>query len=196
MERTRKRPEFRKGRPTLTREAIGRAVLELGDAEPTMRALAAHLEVTPRALYKYVADRDDAVRLAADLLQSRWNPPELDPARWRESLRELCLGLLDLYRRHPAALRLAETTALDVHDDTRRGNEAMLAFFAALGLSPRDAGRAWRQTIAVVAGHSEIERWRARAAAHLDPPPPDEDTFDDVVEMLAAWIATLVAIST
>ncbi|MFI9552044.1 TetR/AcrR family transcriptional regulator [Nonomuraea endophytica] len=195
MERTRKRPEFRKGRPTLTREAIGRAVLELGDAELTMRALAAHLEVTPRALYKYVADRDDAVRLAADQLQSQWNLPELDPAHWRDSLRELCLGLLDLYRRHPAALRLAETTALDVHDNTRRGNEAMLAFFAALGLSPGDAHRAWRQTIAVVAGHSEIERWRARASAHREMP-EEEDTFDDVVEMLAAWIATLATTST
>ncbi|MBB5077527.1 TetR/AcrR family transcriptional regulator [Nonomuraea endophytica] len=195
MERTRKRPEFRKGRPTLTREAIGRAVLELGDAELTMRALAAHLEVTPRALYKYVADRDDAVRLAADQLQSQWAPPELDPAHWRDSLRELCLGLLDLYRRHPAALRLAETTALDVHDDTRRGNEAMLAFFAALGLPPGDAHRAWRQTIAVVAGHSEIERWRARSSAHREMP-EDEDSFDDVVDMLAAWIATLAATST
>ncbi|MEV4897181.1 TetR/AcrR family transcriptional regulator C-terminal domain-containing protein [Nonomuraea sp. NPDC055795] len=195
MERTRKRPEFRKGRPTLTREAIGRAVLELGDAELTMRALAAHLEVTPRALYKYVADRDDAVRLAADQLQSQWLPPELDPARWRDSLRELCLGLLDLYRRHPAALRLAETTALDVHENTRRSNEAMLAFFAALGLPPRDAHRAWRQTIAVVAGHSEIERWRARASAHREMP-GEEDTFDDVVEMLAAWIAALATTST
>ncbi|MFI6502733.1 TetR/AcrR family transcriptional regulator [Nonomuraea typhae] len=190
MERSRKRPEFRKGRPTLTREAIGRAVLDLGDAELTMRALAAHLQVTPRALYKYVADRDDAVRLAAGQLQAAWILPELDPHDWRASLSALCHTLLGLYRRHPAALRLAETTALDEHENTRRGNEAMRAFFAAAGLSPHDAERAWRQTIAVVAGHSEIERWAERATAHRGGTEAGL-SFADVVEMLTAWVGTL-----
>ncbi|MEU9118191.1 hypothetical protein AB0D04_42400 [Streptomyces sp. NPDC048483] len=56
-------PEFRKGRPTLTRERIARAALEIlgeaGPAELTMRAVGARLEVSPRALCNYVADRHD-----------------------------------------------------------------------------------------------------------------------------------------
>ncbi|MFC9860130.1 MULTISPECIES: TetR/AcrR family transcriptional regulator [unclassified Streptomyces] len=50
-------------RPTPTTERIARAALEIlgeaGPAELTMRAVRARLDVSPRALYNYAADRRD-----------------------------------------------------------------------------------------------------------------------------------------
>ncbi|WP_405546794.1 TetR/AcrR family transcriptional regulator [Streptomyces phaeochromogenes] len=109
----RRRPTHRKGRPTLTRESVGRAALDFldhhGPAELTMRSLAADLDVSPRALYNYVEDRRDLLTVAAELFESEWRPPELESGRWRESLRSYCRALRAHYRSHPGMTTLALT---------------------------------------------------------------------------------------
>ncbi|WP_093173506.1 TetR/AcrR family transcriptional regulator [Sinosporangium album] len=165
--KTRRRPEYRSGRPTLTREAIGRAVLDLvadsGPAALNMRALAARLGVTARALYNYVDDRDDAVRCAAMLVQAELHLPPLDPPRWRDSVRELCGALRAWYARFPNSLRLIDAgVQASAHPHMLANNEQIFAFYRAIGISPAKAGLAWAVTITTIAGHSEIDAWYGR----------------------------------
>ncbi|MFD4370194.1 TetR/AcrR family transcriptional regulator [Streptomyces sp. NPDC058486] len=104
----RRRPTTRKGRPVLTREAIAAKALEMagtqGFRSVTMRALAAELGVTVRALYNYVEDRQDVVDLALWLMLDSWTTPPLHPTAWEESVAGYARSLRELYRRWPRAL--------------------------------------------------------------------------------------------
>ncbi|MFE5917647.1 TetR/AcrR family transcriptional regulator [Streptomyces sp. NPDC056468] len=181
----RRRPTHRKGRPTLTRESVGRAALDFLDqhepAELTMRALAAELGVSPRALYNYVEDRRDLITVAAELFESEWQAPELEPGRWRESLRAYCRDLRAHYRRHPGmtTLALTENITMARHPVMLRNVDALIGFFGHVGLSLPDAYRACMETIRLVVGFVELQdRLYDRPPAHIEPtdllqvPPP------------------------
>lgn len=75
-----------------------------GFSSVTMRALAAELGVTVRALYNYVEDRQDVVDLALGLMLDSWDPPPLHPEAWEESVASYARSLRELYRRWPRAL--------------------------------------------------------------------------------------------
>lgn len=183
----RRRPTHRKGRATLTRESVGRAALEFlgahGAAELTMRSLAAELGVSPRALYNYVEDRRDLITVAAEIFEAAWRPPELDPApaRWRAALRAFCRDLRAHHRSHPGmtTLALSENITMARHPVMLRNVDALIGFFAATGLTARDAYRACMETIRLVVGFVEFtDSLYDRTPAHLDPaelartPPP------------------------
>ncbi|MER5324451.1 TetR/AcrR family transcriptional regulator [Streptosporangium roseum] len=174
--RRRRRPEYRAGRPTLTREGIARAALEVlagaGPAELTMRAVAARLEVSPRALYNYVTDRRHLLELVVSVSQADRPAPRLDPARWRESLREYCRDLRAWYRSHPGLLALARAEDLTpfASPDTLRADDAVVGFFLEVGLSPQNAYRAWAVTVLQVAGFAEIwDAWHDRPPPGAEP---------------------------
>ncbi|WP_083982253.1 TetR/AcrR family transcriptional regulator [Actinomadura hibisca] len=223
--RSRKRPEFRKGRPTLTRERVARAALEIlgeaGPAEVTMRAVGARLQVSPRALYNYVADRRDLLGEMVAVCQGDRPEPRLDAARWQESLRAYCRDLRSWYRAHPGMLALARAEDLTpfASPDMLRADDTLVGFFLDLGLSPQDARRAWSITVLQVAGFAEIwDAWHDRPPPGLDPAawtgvPPDavpatlphlerlaaESTvespdalFESVLTMLIAGVRALV----
>ncbi|WP_405564826.1 TetR/AcrR family transcriptional regulator [Streptomyces phaeochromogenes] len=181
----RRRPTHRKGRPTLTRESVGRAALDFldhhGPAELTMRSLAADLGVSPRALYNYVEDRRDLLTVAAELFESEWRPPELESGRWRESLRSYCRALRAHYRSHPGmtTLALTENITMARHPTMLRNVDTLIGFFEAAGLSLQDAYRACMETIRLVAGFVELQDIvYDRPPAHVNPadlaqfPPP------------------------
>ena len=142
----RRRPATRKGRPTLTRELIAEAALEIAGDEGfpavTMRRLAEELGVTVRALYRYVDERQEVVDLAAALFLSRWEVPPLDPERWREGLRTYLEHQRALYRRHPRALLVSldeRVSPTGVHPNRLRNPEALLGLLRGAGLGVRDA---------------------------------------------------------
>lgn len=174
--RSRRRPEFRKGRPTLTRERIARAALEIlgeaGPAEVTMRAVGARLQVSPRALYNYVADRRDLLGEMVAVCQSDRPQSRLDPDRWAESLRAYCRELRAWYRAHPGMLALARAEDLTpfASSDMLQSDDHVVGFFLDLGLSPQDAYRAWSITVLQVAGFAEIwDAWHDRPPPGLNP---------------------------
>ncbi|WP_253778961.1 TetR/AcrR family transcriptional regulator [Goodfellowiella coeruleoviolacea] len=188
--RRRRRPEFRTGRPTLTRERIARAALavlgEGGPAELSMRNVAARLGVSPRALYNYVADRDDLLRELVAVCQADLPEPRLDPTRWRESLRAHCHALRAWYRAHPGLLALARAEDLTpfAAPHALRADDALLGFFLDIGLSTQNAYRAWMITVLQVAGFAEVwDSWRDRPPAAqpaavwagVAPVEPDDD---------------------
>ncbi|WP_405678157.1 TetR/AcrR family transcriptional regulator [Streptomyces sp. NBC_01511] len=182
----RRRPTHRK-RATLTRESVGRAALDFlgehGASELTMRSLAAELGVSPKALYNYIEDRRDLITVAAEIFEAEWRPPELDPepGRWRTSLRAFCRDLRAHHRSRPGmtTLALSENITAARHPVMLRNVDALIGFFAATGLTPRDAYRACMESIRLVVGFVEFtDSPHDRPPAHLDPadlaqsPPP------------------------
>ncbi|MFG1679794.1 TetR/AcrR family transcriptional regulator [Nonomuraea sp. NPDC049269] len=193
MPARRRRPEARLGRPTLTRERIARAALRVlgraGPTELTMRNVAADLQVSPRALYNYVSDRDDLLREVMAICHADRPEPRLDPGRWRESLRQYCLDLRSWHRAHPGLLALAHAENLThlAAPGLLDADDALVGFFLELGLSPQNAYRAWTITVLQVAGFAEIwDTWHDRppaglvpAAVPLVPPLPPTDRPTD-----------------
>ncbi|MEV0612925.1 TetR/AcrR family transcriptional regulator [Nonomuraea sp. NPDC050404] len=174
--RRRRRPEFRSGRPTLTKEGIARAALDIlgdkGPAELTMRAVALRLGVSPRALYNYVTDRAHLLELIVSLSQADRPEPRLDPGRPEESLRDYCRRLRTWYRSYPGLLALARAEDLTSlrSADLLRADDALVGFFIETGLPPREAYRAWAVTVLQVAGFAEIwDAWHDRPPEGADP---------------------------
>lgn len=91
--------------PTLSRESIIEVALGITRAEGlravTMRAVAARLDVTPMALYRHVADRDELVRLVADRVGSLVLPDAHSDAPWDEQVRAWAIAQRRTLREHP-----------------------------------------------------------------------------------------------
>ncbi|WP_373315303.1 TetR/AcrR family transcriptional regulator [Streptomyces lanatus] len=194
---------------------------DTGPADLTMRNVGQQLGVSPRALYNYVADRRDLLSEIVAACQADRPAPRLDPRRWRESLRTYCRELRSWYRAHPGMLALARAEDLTpfAAPDMLRADDALVAFFLAIGLRPQDAHRAWSITVLHVAGFAEVwDAWHDRPPAGADPaawtgiPPltPDEELphlrrvvaessvespdalFETVVTMLIVGIETML----
>ncbi|MCX5536412.1 TetR/AcrR family transcriptional regulator [Streptomyces sp. NBC_00006] len=138
---SRRRPTTRKGRPVLTRELIAAKALEMAGAQGfpsvTMRALAAELGVTVRALYNYVEDRQEVVNLVVDLVLSSWNPPPLHPEAWETSVADYAGSLRELYRRWPRALLVSldeDTPPTSVHPNRLLNLDRFLRLLQDIGL--------------------------------------------------------------
>ena len=146
-----------RGRPArdagiaLSRGLIARKALDIAGSEGfpalTTHRLARALDVTPRALYNHVRDRQDVVDAVAALMMQEIPVPHLDPAHWRDSLRAACREARDAYRRFPRALLIVlDETLTPAGVDPNRVvlAERMLGFFVDIGLSPSGGGRAGR----------------------------------------------------
>ncbi|MFD7293160.1 TetR/AcrR family transcriptional regulator [Streptomyces sp. NPDC059897] len=140
-ETSRRRPATRKGRPVLTREIIAAKALEMAGAQGfpsiTMRALAAELGVTVRALYNYVEDRREVVDLVVDLMLASWTPPPMHPETWEASVADYAGSLRELYRRWPRALLVSvdeDTPPTSVHPNRLLNLDRFLALLTEIGL--------------------------------------------------------------
>lgn len=138
---SRRRPVTRKGRPVLTRESIAAKALEMAGSQGfrsvTMRALAAELGVTVRALYNYVEDRQDIVALAVDLMLDAWDPPALHPETWETSVADYARSLRELYRRWPRALLVSldeDAPPASVHPNRLINLDRFLRLLQSVGL--------------------------------------------------------------
>src|SRR3954454_12890200 len=77
------------GRPArIDRDAIARAVLEIGFDDATMKRVAEHLGVSVPGLYYYVRGRDDLLRVAAEYSLAQTVVPEDRGQHWALWLRE------------------------------------------------------------------------------------------------------------
>ena len=126
-------------RATVTAEALALADAE-GLAGLTIRRLAAHLGVTPNALYWYFRQKDqllDALvehRFAAVVL------PEADSREWFVQLRALLAALVDALRPHPAIASLTQTRIL-LSEPGINIAERALALLRAAGFSAEQAAQ-------------------------------------------------------
>ncbi|MFC4910030.1 TetR/AcrR family transcriptional regulator C-terminal domain-containing protein [Actinomadura gamaensis] len=91
--------------PGSTRDVVVRAAIDLADREGltalTMRRLAARLNVGPMSLYRYIPDKDELLRLMADVAFGEEALPEPGPDGWRAKLELSARVQWRAYRRHP-----------------------------------------------------------------------------------------------
>ncbi len=93
----------RMGRPpALTREMIAHAVIEIGFADLTVAAVRERLGVGQTTLYRYVADRDELVRIGIGYLLKHAPWPSRDGA-WRDVLSRHAMALWHLWEAHPGS---------------------------------------------------------------------------------------------
>ncbi|TDC55948.1 TetR/AcrR family transcriptional regulator [Actinomadura sp. KC345] len=89
---------------TLNRDGIIEAALGLTRAEGldavTMRAVAARFDVTPMALYRHIADREELTRLVADRVGSLVRPANGPDDPWDERARAWARAQRAVLRRH------------------------------------------------------------------------------------------------
>ncbi|MGD6740644.1 TetR/AcrR family transcriptional regulator [Streptomyces sp. BH106] len=178
---SRRRPTTRKGRPVLTRELIAAKALEMAGAQGfpsiTMRALAAELGVTVRALYNYVEDRQEVVNLAVDLMLSSWSPPPLHPETWETSVADYAGSLRELYRRWPRALLVSldeDTPPTSVHPNRLLNLDRFLRLLQDVGLDLPAALAAHRHlSLLVLSFALLVEQPAARSGADRTALVPD-----------------------
>src|SRR5579871_3406121 len=97
-------------RKTLNRATIVAAALARADADGleavSFRRLAADLGVTPMALYRYVASKDELLVGVMDAVFAKFDLPPDPNADWRDQLRDLARTFRRLLLSHPAAAKL------------------------------------------------------------------------------------------
>jgi AcrR family transcriptional regulator len=211
-----------------TVETIVAAAIEVLDEEGvagfSMRRVAERLGTGPASLYAHVAGRDELLELVFDELVGQVPLPELDPARWREQLREMLRGLRDILASHRDAA-LAGIGHVPTSPQTLRGAEALVAVMRAGGLSDRVAALGFDQLILYVCAcafesglydHSgmsgeEISRYFEEVHAFYNALPPQrfpvlaslapelsgpgrEERFDFGIDVMIAGLEALSAV--
>ncbi len=102
--------EIRKERAALTREVIVETALAKADSEGieavSFRRLASELGVTPMALYRYVASKEELLGAVAERVFQEFELPSGDGVDWRQQLRELARSFRRVLVSHPAIAAL------------------------------------------------------------------------------------------
>lgn len=104
---------------SLTKQLVVDAAVTLADehglAALSMRRLAAALDVTPMALYKHIANREELVDAMVDAIVTRVDhcvATPADPDDWKAALRLRILSHRASLARHPWATEAIETRAI------------------------------------------------------------------------------------
>jgi AcrR family transcriptional regulator len=106
-------PRTRSGQPSLTREQIVRAAIDLLDAEGaaglSMRRLGTRLGSGATSLYWHVAHKDELLELVVDEVLGEVYVPEAGDTPWRVGLSVSVNGLRAMLLRHPWVIGLLGT---------------------------------------------------------------------------------------
>jgi AcrR family transcriptional regulator len=173
-------------RPALSRQTIvDVAVRRLDNGAPfsslTIRALAEELEVTPMALYRHIADKDDLLLDVIDVLLTRGGLPPPD-ADWRDAVGQLVDTLRDMFKLHPTMVELFCRRPVTTPTALVRLDAGVTALERG-GFSRAEALEAWASIHIFVVGFSAIEAGRAGYAAQHPLPP----AIDDRARMIAGF---------
>lgn len=167
------------GRPArLSRELIVAAALESDLGTLTMRELAARLEVSHSALYRWVADRDELLDLVSEVMVERILPATTPTADdWRDWLAHLAWAMHDEFLAVPGyATHVAKPHRHNPESFGRLRDRVIEAFHAA-GATPAMAEQSW-----LAFGLGVVQWLGARQAPHdLGTAEPRFDLFLDVL---------------
>lgn len=174
---------------SLTRDAVIGAALKLLEAEGmgalSIRTVAAQLGVSPMALYRHVASKDDLLDEVVDLLfAEQWTPTasERDWQQWvieaADRLRRFLVkqpAALHVYLRHPvvsstAARRMDACLAVlrhALHDDTRAQQAYAAIQTYTIGFAALEAARESTASRTGQGNKSSIQRANTERAREL-----------------------------
>lgn len=129
--------------PRISRAAVLAAGLAVADEEGlpavTMQAVAKRLEVTPMALYRHVASKEDLLDGLVDLVFAEIEVAEPGTPEWRKAMSDRAHSQRDALRRHTWAIGLMEGRM-------QPGPASMRVHDATLGIL-REAGFAFRKAV-------------------------------------------------
>lgn len=172
-------PRPKLGRPArLSRERIVAAALGSDLGTLTMRELAARLEVSHSALYRWVADRDELFDLISDVMVERILPTATPTAdNWRGWLADLAWAMHDEFLAVPGyAAHVARPHRHNPESFGRLRGRVVDAFLVS-GATPAMAEQSW-----YVFGLGVVQWLGSRPAHHdLGSGEPRFDLFLDVL---------------
>ena len=149
----------RRGRPPrLNRDAVARAVLEVGFPTLTFAAVRERLGVGESTLFRYAPDRDELVRLGLGLALESVEWPELK-GTWRQTLADYAICAWRFWEAHPGSA--TEASRGVVTPMLVRLNDELCSFLMERGFTARNALLACDLIFDMVVDHR-------RAVEHVD----------------------------
>ncbi|WP_433331571.1 TetR/AcrR family transcriptional regulator [Spirillospora sp. CA-294931] len=163
------RPErSRREQPTLSRDQIVAAALELLDAEGlaklSMRRLGTRLNAGATSVYWHVANKDELLELALDHVMAEVSVPDPAETGWRPAAAGYARSLRAMILRHPWTVTLFGGRPM-LGPNAARAQDEILAVFAHAGLSGFPLEYAWSLVVDYVIGAAGGEAsWRTHQA--------------------------------
>jgi AcrR family transcriptional regulator len=158
-QRTPERDPARRRDP-ITTGAIVAAALEVLDAGGldglTMRAVAERLDTGPASLYWHVGSKDGLLDLVLDRVIGEQRPPEPEPERWQEQLKEVAREMRATILRHRDVVRIS-IGRVPMGPNAVAWSERVLAIVRAGGVPDRLAVLGHHLLISVVNGFTMDE---------------------------------------
>ncbi|MFI7123934.1 TetR/AcrR family transcriptional regulator [Amycolatopsis sp. NPDC049868] len=150
----------RRDQPSLSREQIVSAAIELLDADGiealSMRKLGVRLGVAAPSMYTHVASKDELIELVVDEVYGEVAVPR--PGPWRAEATRFAHDLRSVFLRHPwIGSLLGEAGVAYLGPNVLKLSEAALGLFEDAGLSLEDADLAWNTVMAFVVGRATSE---------------------------------------
>jgi AcrR family transcriptional regulator len=131
-------------RAPLSRESIVDAALAVLDRDGidglSMRRVADELGTGPATLYWHVRNKDELLDLILERVIGEVEPPEPDPARWKEQLREIAHAMRAVMNSHRDLARVS-LGRWPLGPNALRWLEWILTLTRGAGIPDRDAGR-------------------------------------------------------
>ena len=127
----------------------------------SMRRIAQALNTGAASLYAHVRDKEELYELIFDRVLGDVEPPEPDPKRWREQLKEMLRRQVQVMVEHPGIAKVVMETLIPIGPNALRQGEGMLAIMRAGGLSARAAAFAGDALSLYAKAYAvEVSRWR------------------------------------
>ncbi len=147
-------------RAPLSRDRVLRAAVTVADAGGiaglTIRSLAQELGVKPMSVYHYVANKDEIIDAAVDLVFEEIELPVIG-GEWRAEMRRRADSAREVLRRHPWATALLQSR-LNPGPATLRHHNAFIGTLRAAGFSVRLTAHAFALIDSYVYGFALSER--------------------------------------
>lgn len=178
------------GQPTLSREHIVRAAVELLDDEGyeglSMRRLGARLGSGTTSVYWYVANKDDLLELAVDQIMGEIEVPDPRQDGWRAAAAAVGWGMRSMVLRHPWCTALLGTRP-NIGPNAMRLTDRTIAALEAAGFTGIELSHAATLLVAHTYGSSSNEVAWQRATAHAGVQPEEVmQSFDQYQKQIAA----------
>jgi AcrR family transcriptional regulator len=130
-------------RPTLSREQIGKAAVEIADADGfddvSMRRIARELDAGTMTLYHYVQNKDELLSLMFDAIMGELIVPEsVLTGTWRESLSKIARATRKTFKSHPWVLDAMKQPAGSGPNGLRHFEQSMAAVNTLEGVPQRN----------------------------------------------------------
>lgn len=135
----------RRGTPSLSREQIVTAAVELLDADGidglSMRRLGSKLGAGTTSVYWYVASKDDLLDLALDEIMGEIDVPDPDEVGWRAAAGTMTRGVRSMILRHPWITSLFGARP-NIGPNSMRLTDRVIGLLTGAGFAGMEAGYA------------------------------------------------------